>query len=128
MFRGLTILGMILVNNPGDWGDLYWPLEHAEWFGWTPTDLVFPFFLFIVGTVAGLLAAEVRARRRRSMPAVYWRIVRRTIVLILLGLGLGVSYRLFNYLFGDATSIELQRICAIPACWCGSRSSTSWRR
>jgi predicted acyltransferase len=50
VFRGLTVMMMILVNNPGDWGHIYWPLEHAEWNGCTPTDLVFPFFLFIVGT------------------------------------------------------------------------------
>ena len=50
VFRGLTILAMILVNNPGKWGDQYWPLAHADWHGWTPTDLIFPFFLFIVGT------------------------------------------------------------------------------
>ena len=50
VFRGLTILAMILVNNPGGWGSIYWPLEHAPWHGWTPTDLIFPFFLFIVGT------------------------------------------------------------------------------
>ncbi len=49
VFRGLTIAGMILVNNPGDWGHVYPPLEHAAWHGWTPTDLIFPFFLFIVG-------------------------------------------------------------------------------
>ncbi len=49
VFRGMTVALMILVNNPGDWGHLYWPLEHAEWNGCTPTDLVFPFFLFIVG-------------------------------------------------------------------------------
>src|SRR4051812_3816494 len=49
VFRGITIAGMILVNNPGTWGSIYWPLEHAEWSGWTPTDLIFPFFLFIVG-------------------------------------------------------------------------------
>jgi len=48
-FRGATIAAMILVNNPGDWGHIYWPLEHAPWHGWTPTDLVFPFFLFMVG-------------------------------------------------------------------------------
>ena len=40
---------MVLVNNPGTWSHIYWPLEHAEWNGWTPTDLIFPFFLFIVG-------------------------------------------------------------------------------
>jgi predicted acyltransferase len=49
VFRGMTVALMILVNNPGDWGHIYAPLEHAEWNGCTPTDLVFPFFLFIVG-------------------------------------------------------------------------------
>jgi predicted acyltransferase len=48
LFRGITIAAMILVNNPGE-GSPYWPLEHAKWNGWTPTDLIFPFFLFIVG-------------------------------------------------------------------------------
>jgi predicted acyltransferase len=41
---------MVMVNNPGSWGSMYWPLMHADWHGWTPTDLIFPFFLFIVGT------------------------------------------------------------------------------
>jgi predicted acyltransferase len=49
VFRGLTMAAMVLVNNPGDWGTVYGPLLHAEWHGWTPTDLIFPFFLFIVG-------------------------------------------------------------------------------
>jgi predicted acyltransferase len=49
VFRGIAIASMILVNNPGSWKHIYWPLEHAEWHGCTPTDLVFPFFLFIVG-------------------------------------------------------------------------------
>lgn len=49
VFRGLTIAAMVLVNNAGDWNNVYWPLEHASWHGWTPTDLVFPFFVFIVG-------------------------------------------------------------------------------
>jgi predicted acyltransferase len=49
VFRGLTMAGMVIVNNPGDWGNVYAPLLHAEWHGWTPTDLIFPFFLFIVG-------------------------------------------------------------------------------
>ena len=54
VFRGLTVAGMVIVNNPGDWGTVFWPLLHAEWDGWTPTDLIFPFFLFIVGTSIGL--------------------------------------------------------------------------
>jgi predicted acyltransferase len=49
VFRGLTMAAMVIVNNPGDWGNVYGPLLHAEWHGWTPTDLIFPFFLFIVG-------------------------------------------------------------------------------
>ena len=48
-FRGLTMAGMVIVNNPGTWDAIYWPLEHAEWNGWTPTDLIFPFFVFLVG-------------------------------------------------------------------------------
>ena len=49
VFRGITVAAMILVNNPGDWGNIYAPLKHADWNGCTPTDLIFPFFLFIVG-------------------------------------------------------------------------------
>ena len=49
IMRGITIAGMILVNNPGSWSNIYAPLEHAEWHGLTPTDLVFPFFMFIMG-------------------------------------------------------------------------------
>jgi predicted acyltransferase len=49
VFRGITIAAMLLVNNPGSWSAVYPPLLHAEWHGWTPTDLIFPFFLFIVG-------------------------------------------------------------------------------
>lgn len=49
VFRGVTMAAMVIVNNPGDWGHVYPPLLHAEWHGWTPTDLIFPFFLFIVG-------------------------------------------------------------------------------
>ena len=53
-FRGATVAAMLVVNNPGDWGAVYWPLLHAAWHGWTPTDLVFPFFLFIVGAAIPL--------------------------------------------------------------------------
>lgn len=49
VFRGLTMAAMVIVNNPGDWGHVYAPLLHADWHGVTPTDLIFPFFLFIVG-------------------------------------------------------------------------------
>ena len=52
--RGLTVAAMLLVNNPGDWGHAYWPLLHSQWNGCTPTDLIFPFFLFIVGVSIAL--------------------------------------------------------------------------
>jgi predicted acyltransferase len=67
VFRGLTIAAMLLVNNPGTWDHVYHPLEHAAWNGWTPTDLVFPFFLFIVGVATALSLGrltESGARRR----------------------------------------------------------------
>jgi predicted acyltransferase len=54
VFRGITIAGMILVNNPGSWGYVYPALGHASWHGVTPTDLIFPFFLFIVGVALTL--------------------------------------------------------------------------
>ncbi len=63
LFRGVTIAAMILVNNPGN-EHAYWPLEHAEWNGWTPTDLIFPFFLFIVG-VSLVFSFQSRLGRRR---------------------------------------------------------------
>ena len=63
IFRGATIAAMILVNNAGNWSAVYWPLEHAAWNGWTPTDLIFPFFLFIVGISIHL---SFTARRERG--------------------------------------------------------------
>ena len=68
LFRGATIAGMILVNNAGDEPSSYWPLKHAEWNGWTPTDLVFPFFLFIVG-VAMAFSFSSRLKRGESRGA-----------------------------------------------------------
>ena len=62
VFRGATIAAMLVVNNPGTWGAVYPPLVHAEWHGWTPTDLIFPFFLFIVGVTTHLSLAARRAR------------------------------------------------------------------
>ena len=62
VFRGLTVAGMLLVNDPGTWSAIYPPLEHASWNGWTPTDLVFPFFLFIVGITTHLSLSARRAR------------------------------------------------------------------
>ncbi|HEV7903748.1 MAG TPA: DUF5009 domain-containing protein [Pyrinomonadaceae bacterium] len=85
VFRGLTIAGMILVNNPGSWEAIHPPLEHAAWHGWTPTDLVFPFFLFIVG-VSITLALARRAEAGGSRRDLYLKIVRRTLIIFALGL------------------------------------------
>ncbi|MDA0328426.1 MAG: DUF5009 domain-containing protein [Gemmatimonadetes bacterium] len=86
-FRGLTIAGMILVNNPGSWSFVYPPLAHAAWHGWTPTDLIFPYFLFIVG-----VATPFSFRRRLAEGAersdLLRHIVRRSLMLILLGLAM----------------------------------------
>ncbi len=88
VFRGATIAAMILVNNPGDWGNVYAPFLHAKWHGWTFTDLVFPFFLFIVG-VAIVYAFSNKVIESTSKINLYKKIVRRT--LILFGLGLFLS-------------------------------------
>ena len=80
VFRGITIAGMVLVNNPGSWAHIYWPLGHAQWHGWTPTDLVFPFFLFIVG-VAIPLALGKRVERGDELKPIVLKIVIRTVII-----------------------------------------------
>ncbi|WP_461050170.1 acyltransferase family protein [Spirosoma arcticum] len=83
-FRGLTVAGMILVNNPGDWGHIYAPLEHAPWNGWTPTDLIFPSFLFIVGvSITFALGAG-------TQQGAIGKILKRSLTLFLLGLFLNL--------------------------------------
>jgi predicted acyltransferase len=84
-FRGLTVALMILVNNPGNWGSIYAPLEHAEWNGCTPTDLVFPFFLFIVG-----VSIAYAMGTKKLDPALHRQTILRALKrgLILFGLGL----------------------------------------
>ncbi len=92
IFRGLTIVLMILVNTPGSWGHVYAPLLHAEWHGYTPTDLVFPFFLFIVGT-----SIAFAYRNKTASPETYKKITVRS--LKLLGLGLFLGAFTINYPF-----------------------------
>jgi predicted acyltransferase len=84
VFRGLTIAGMLLVNDPGSWGAIYPPLEHAAWNGWTPTDLIFPFFLFIVGVTTHLSLGARRARGATDRDIVL-QILRRGAIIVLLG-------------------------------------------
>lgn len=85
VFRGITIAGMVLVNNPGTWAHIYWPLQHAQWHGWTPTDLVFPLFLFIVG-VAITLAFGSRVESGRSTRDLYLKVIKRTLIIFAIGL------------------------------------------
>jgi predicted acyltransferase len=85
VFRGITIAGMVLVNNPGTWSAMYGPLDHAEWDGWTPTDFIFPFFLFIVG-VAMTFSFDKRLASGFSKVRLFEQVVRRTIILFFLGL------------------------------------------
>lgn len=82
LLRGLAVAGMIVVVSPGNWSVTYAPLEHAAWNGWTPADLVFPTFLFCVGMAWGLSFP----RREEELPTVWRRTIRRTALLILIGL------------------------------------------
>jgi len=86
ILRGFTIAGMILVNNPGSWGSIYAPLQHAPWNGLTPTDLVFPFFMFIMGISTYLSLRKYDFQF--SGPAL-WKILKRTLVILLIGWGIG---------------------------------------
>lgn len=82
--RGITVAAMVLVNNPGTWRAIYPPLRHADWHGWTPTDLVFPFFLFIVGTSVPL---SLRPRVAGKVDGyVLARVLRRSAVIFALGI------------------------------------------
>src|SRR3954451_11262567 len=82
IFRGITIAGMLLVNNLGH-GEPYAPLEHAKWHGWTPTDLIFPFFLFIVGVAIPFSMS--RRATTQSRPQLLGRIALRALALFMLG-------------------------------------------
>jgi len=83
VFRGATVALMILVNNPGTWAHVFAPLRHAPWHGCTPTDLVFPFFLFAVGNAM----AFVVPRLREAGAGVFWKkVIRRTLLIFAIGL------------------------------------------
>lgn len=83
-FRGLTIAGMILVNTPGSWAHVYAPLRHAEWHGWTPTDLIFPYFLFIVGVAIPFSFSRRLAEGARRTD-LFRHVVRRSLILVAVG-------------------------------------------
>jgi len=84
-FRGFTIAAMLLVNNPGDWSHLYAPLAHAKWDGWTFTDWIFPFFVFISG-ISMTLSLGRRAALGDHKPSLLLQTIKRGVIIILIGL------------------------------------------
>jgi predicted acyltransferase len=121
-FRGMTIIAMILVNNPGtlEPDETYWPLKHAAWNNPTPTDLIFPTFLFIVGMSLAYSLRKYRndePTQHRSIsaastpskapiePTAYWRIASRTVILIALGIFMEFFGHLVNYLAGNSADL-----------------------
>jgi len=112
VFRGLTVAAMILVNNPGSWSAIYPPLEHAEWNGWTPTDLIFPFFLFIVG-----VSLVIAFTRREAQGATPESLARKALIRGALIVGIGLL--LNGFPFYDLATIRvpgvLQRIGVVYA-------------
>ncbi len=116
VFRGATVAGMLLVNNPGTWGAIYPPLEHATWNGWTPTDLIFPFFLFIAGITTHLSLTSRRAQGATDAD-IRRQILRRGATIVLFGLLLSVFpfYQLDRWVHIRIPGV-LQRIGVAYAC------------
>ncbi|MEI8271768.1 MAG: DUF5009 domain-containing protein [Paludibacter sp.] len=105
VFRGITIAGMILVNNPGNWGHVYAPLLHAEWNGLTPTDLVYPFFMFIMGISMYISYKKFDFKFSNQT---FIKLLRRSILLFLIGLFLGwfgLFFRGLNALSNEQISL-----------------------
>jgi len=86
-FRGLTIAAMLVVNNPGDWGHVYTPLQHAAWDGWTLTDCIFPFFVFISG-ISMVLSLQRRALAGADKVQLWGQATRRGLLIMAIGLAL----------------------------------------
>mgnify|MGYP000329866425 CR=1 FL=1 len=112
VFRGATVAAMILVNNPGTWAHLYAPLAHADWHGWTLTDLVFPFFLFAVGNA---LALTTSASQKVSDAEFRRRWLQRTLLIFGIGLLLNAWPRV---LWGDIDALRVMGVLQrIALCW-----------
>lgn len=128
-FRGFTIAAMLLVNNPGDWGHLYGPLGHAAWHGWTFTDWIFPFFVFISG-ISMTMSLGRRAQLGDSKHSLLMQTVRRGLTIIAIGLALNLIPS-FNF---DTVRIPgvLQRLglCTILTAplvlWFNWRQQVAW--
>jgi len=111
VFRGITMAGMVLVNNPGTWSAIYSPLAHAEWHGATPTDFVFPFFLFIVG-ISITLALGRRVETGAANRDIYLKIFKRAFVIFILGLFLA-TFPFYNFTKNEWLDISTVRIMGV---------------
>lgn len=127
VLRGATVAFMVVVNNPGTWSAIYPPLEHAEWDGWTPTDLVFPFFLFMVGVAISLaLSKRIEAGDKGKL---ILKIIKRSLVIY----GCGLFINLFPFIGfpGTLSTVRLtgvlQRIAVCYLCASLIFISTRWR-
>jgi predicted acyltransferase len=103
VFRGISVAVMILVDDPGDRFHIYWPLAHAQWNGWTPTDLIFPFFLFIVG-MSIVLSFSSRCARGATKSEFLAHSLKRSAIIFALGLFLS-AYPVFD--------LHSTRICGV---------------
>lgn len=98
VLRGITIAGMITVNNPGSWGHIFAPLEHAEWNGCTPTDLVFPFFMFVMGVA---MYISYRKYDFRLTAQTFGKLCYRLLMILLVAYGLSLISRLLRGIYAD---------------------------
>lgn len=141
-FRGMTVAGMLLVNDPGTWSAIYPPLEHASWHGWTPTDLVFPFFLFIVG-ITTEISLQSRRARGDDEGALLRQVFKRGALIFLFGLllngfpffswsqdmaGAGVLARVADRIEHWRIMGVLQRIGLAYVCSALITMHTGWRK
>lgn len=128
-FRGFAIAAMLLVNNPGDWGQVYAPLLHAPWHGWTFTDWVFPFFVFISGMAMTISLAR-RAQAGADKPALLLATWRRAALIIGIGLLLNLipSFDVATMRIpGVLQRLGLCTLLAAPiVLWCGARGVALW--
>lgn len=107
VLRGITVAGMILVNNPGDWGTIYSPLKHAEWIGLTPTDLVFPFFMFVMGVS---MSISMKKYSGHFCSQFVIKLFKRTAILFLLGVMLSWFSLVLDNILHPSKEISLIQV------------------
>jgi len=123
-FRGITIIGMVIVNNPGNGEVAYAPLRHAQWNGWTPTDLIFPSFVFIMG-VSVVFSLASRLRRGESRRSIVLHVLRRGAILFAIGLFLnGYPAYPTEYHFSTLRLVGVMQRLAI--CYVAASLITLW--